>query len=289
VDPVVGVVGAGTMGSGIAITVARAGFRTIVVDQLDDQLATSRDQIAAFFDRSVAKGKLSTDERDAALERITHDTSLAPLAAADVVIEAVFERLDVKHALLGELDAVCPPATVYVTNTSTLSVTQIAAGTAHPERVVGMHFCNPAPLMPLIEVVRGLDTDDTTHDLAMDLSVRLGKQPISVGDTPGFIVNRFLLPYENDCIRALEAGLGSVEDLDQGLVLGLGYPMGPFTLLDIVGLDTHRAVSMSIYEQLKDPRFAPPPLVDRMIAAGRLGRKAGRGFYTYDTAGMFGT
>lgn len=283
-----GVVGCGTMGSGIAIVTARAGLETVVCDVTAERLADGRRRVEAFFDGGIRRGKLTPEQKAAAMGRISWVTDLAGLAGCQAVIEAVFESLEVKQELFGRLNAVCPPETVFVSNTSTLSVTAIAAGSGRPDRVVGMHFCNPAPLMKLVEVSRGLQTSDETFNLAHGLGARLGKVLVSTHDTPGFIVNLFLVPFENDCIRALEAGLGTVADIDKAIKLGLGYPMGTFELLDVVGLDIHYEVSMSLYRELKDPRFAPPPLVSRMIAAGHLGRKTGRGFYRYEGQTVFG-
>jgi len=275
----VGVLGAGTMGAGIAVTIARAGHRVVLRDLQDDRVARGLEEVRRFLDRSVEKGRLEAEARDAALAGLTGTTSLGDLAGCDIVVEAVSEDLGLKAATFAELDAVCRPETLFHTNTSTLSVTAIAAGSRHPERVVGTHYCNPAPLMRLVEVVRGRLTADAAVERTDAFLEGLGKRAVHTADVPGFIVNRFLVPFENDCIRALEAGMGTVESIDKAVELGLGYPMGTFRLLDIVGLDIHKAVSLSLYEQLRDPRFAPPPLVERMISAGHLGRKTGRGFY----------
>jgi 3-hydroxybutyryl-CoA dehydrogenase len=285
----VGVVGAGTMGIGIAVTVVRAGHCVVVRDLDDDRVQRGLDAVRRFLDRSVERGKLAAESRDHAFERLTGTTELAALEACDVVIEAVFEDVPLKQKLLGELDDVVRPDALIHTNTSTLSVTAIAAGSRHPERVVGTHYCNPAPLMKLVELVRGRLTSDDALQRTRAFLESLGKRAVLCADVPGFIVNRFLVPFENDCIRALESGMGTVESIDRAIELGLGYPMGTFRLLDIVGLDIHRAVSLSLYHQLRDPRFAPPPLVDRMISAGHLGRKVGRGFYDYADAGLMGT
>jgi len=285
----VGVVGAGTMGVGIAITVARAGHTTIVRDLSDAHVEQGLARIRQFLDRSVELGKLPAAQRDAALASLRGTTTLDVFADCDVVIEAVFEDTALKAGLFGQLDAICRPDTLFHTNTSTLSVTAIAAGSVHPERVVGTHYCNPAPLMRLVEVVRAQKTGEDTYRRTMAFVEGLDKVPVTTRDTPGFLVNRFLLPFENDCIRALEAGMGTVESIDRAVKLGLGYPMGTFELLDVVGLDVHRAVSLSLYEQLRDPRCYPPPLVDRMISAGQLGRKTGQGFYRYERAGLFGS
>ena len=277
------------MGTGIAITTLLPGHHVTLVDLHPEPLARGLAHIERFLRRSVELGKLNAAAADDALARLGSATDLKAAEGSDVVIEAVFEDVEVKRDLFSRLDDVCGPDTLFHTNTSTLSVTAIASGSRHPERVVGTHYCNPAPLMKLVEVAPGLRTGEKELRRTHEYIEGLGKLPLETKDTPGFIVNRFLIPYENDCIRSLEAGLADVATLDAALKLGLGYPMGPFTLLDIVGLDLHRAVSMSLYTQLHDPRFAPPPLVDRMIAAGHLGRKAGRGFYTYDDERLFGT
>lgn len=285
----VGVIGGGTMGVGIAVVMARAGHEVVLRDLDDERVDQGLEQVRRFFDRSVEIGKLSAVDRDAMLAPLTGTTDLGDLANCDVVVEAIFEDVDLKARTFGDLDDICGPETLFHTNTSTLSVTAIAAGSRHPDRVVGTHYCNPAPLMSLVEVVRGLRTSDDAYHRTMEFVTGLRKQPVTTGDTPGFLVNLFLVPFENDCIRALESGFGTVESIDRAVKLALGYPLGTFQLLDIVGLDIHRSVSMSLYEQLRDPRFAPPPLVDRMISAGQLGRKVGEGFYTYETVGTFGT
>jgi 3-hydroxybutyryl-CoA dehydrogenase len=277
------------MGTGIAITALVAGHDVTLIDLHADALERGLAHVERFLRRSVELDKLDATAGEAARQRLRVDATLEAASSADVVIEAVFEDADVKRALFARLDDVCGPDTLFHTNTSTLSVTVVAGGSRHPERVVGTHYCNPAPLMKLVEIAPGLRTGDKELRRTLDYVEGLGKTPLETKDTPGFIVNRFLIPFENDCIRELEAGLGDAATIDSAVKLGLGYPMGPFTLLDIVGLDVHRAVSMSLYRQLRDPRFAPPPLVDRMIAAGHLGRKTGRGFYTYDDQRQFGS
>lgn len=277
----VGVLGAGTMGSGIAITVARVGHEVIVRDISEERVEGGLAQLKKFLDRSVEKGRLSAERRDEAVASTSGTMELEALAGCDVVIEAIFEDETLKAETFGQLDEICGPETLFHTNTSTLSVTGIAAGSRCPERVVGTHYANPAPLVDLVEVTRGRLTSDEALRKSVEFVEGLGKRVVFTKDSPGFILNYFLVPFENDCIRALEAGMGTVESIDKAVTLGLGYPMGTFTLLDIVGLDIHKAVSMSLYEQLRDPRFAPPPLVDRMISAGHLGRKTGKGFYDY--------
>jgi 3-hydroxybutyryl-CoA dehydrogenase len=284
----VGVVGAGTMGSGIAVVIAQGGYRTIVCDLDEKNLERGLDTARSFLHKSVEKGKLTQEAGQAAIAKLSGTTALAGLADADVVIEAVFEDLCVKQQLWSDLDAVVSPETLFHTNTSTLPVTGIAAGSKHPNRVVGTHYCNPAPLMKLVEVARGRYTDEDAYQRTVGFMNSLGKVSVTVKDRPGFIVNRFLIPWENNVIRALAAGLGTVESIDLAVVKALGHPMGPFRLLDIVGMDIHKEVAMRLYEQFRDPRFAPPPLVDQMIAAGDLGRKTGRGFYTYNDSGLFG-
>jgi 3-hydroxybutyryl-CoA dehydrogenase len=284
----IGIVGLGTMGSGIAITSLLSGHDTVAREVDDDRLRAGVERVRAFFEGGVRRGKLIEEQRDAALGRLQPVIDLQDLAGCDVVIEAVHEDLAAKVELFGTLDNVCGPEAVFATNTSTLSVTGIAAGSRRPDRVIGTHFCNPAPLMKLVEVVRGRLTSERTYERTLEFVASLDKVAVTTEDTPGFLVNLFLVPFENDCIRALEAGRGTVESIERMVTSGLGHPMGPFTLLDVVGLDIHRAVSMSLYDQLRDPRFAPPPLVDRMIAAGHLGRKTGRGFYDYGAAGGFG-
>jgi 3-hydroxybutyryl-CoA dehydrogenase len=287
-DLTVAVLGAGTMGAGIAVVAARAGHRTILRDVSEDALQRGLENATAFLDKSESLGKLTTEEAGAARDNLRGSTDLADVAPADVVVEAVFEDLELKQRLLGELDDVVSEDVLVHTNTSTLSVTAIAAGTQRPDRVVGTHYCNPAQLMKLVEVAEGRHTAPKATARSREFLEGVGKTTVLTKDRPGFIVNRFLIPWENNCIRALEAGHGTAESIDRAVVGALRHPMGPFQLLDVVGLDIHQAVSMRLYEQLHDARFAPPPLVDRMVAAGDLGRKTGRGFYTYDSRRSFG-
>lgn len=284
----VAVLGAGTMGSGIAIVATRAHHRTLIHDLTDERVQRGIDTVHAFLDKSVKLGRLSPEDGAAAKQRVTGTTELKDLADTDVVIEAIFESLAVKQELFAELDDIVSDTTLFHTNTSTLSVTGIAAGSKRPERVVGTHYCNPAPLMKLVEVATGRHTADWALAATNDYLASVGKTTVLTKDRPGFIVNRFLIPWENRCIRALEAGLGTKEDIDTAVTGALGHPMGPFRLLDIVGLDIHQQVATRLYEQLREPRFAPPPMVERMVAAGDLGRKTGRGFYTYDDTRLFG-
>jgi 3-hydroxybutyryl-CoA dehydrogenase len=285
----VAVLGSGTMGSGIATVMARGGLPTVLYDIDEGRLARGVQTARGFFGKSVELGKMSAQEADAAIARLTGTTSLKDAADAGVVIEAIYEDLAAKRELFAELDSLTGDDTLFHTNTSTLSVTAIAAGSRRPERVVGTHYCNPAPLMKLVEVADGRHTAGWAHEATLEFLAGLGKTTVVTKDRPGFIVNRFLIPWENSCIAALESGLGTIESIDAAVTGALGHPMGPFRLLDIVGLDVHHQVASRLYEQLRDPRFYPPPMVERMVAAGDLGRKTGRGFYTYDDSRLFGS
>ena len=284
----VGVAGSGTMGAGIAIVAARAGYKTIVFDTRQAALDSARKQTAGFFAKSVERKKLTQDQVDKIMGDLSGTTSLADMAACDIVIEAVFENLKVKHDLLAQLNKACKPEALFASNTSTLSITEIAAGSGRDEKFVGMHFCLPAQLMKLIEMSPGLRTSDETFDAAWDFAKALGQIPVKTKDNPGFILNYFLVPFNNDAIRLVEAGVAAPADIDRAIKVGLGYPMGPLELLDLVGLDTHLLVAEALYSSTHEPRAAVPALVKRMIAAGQLGRKTGQGFYTYKTNAMFG-
>ena len=273
----VGVVGLGTMGAGIAQLCVEAGIETVGREVSLELGERARDRIAHFLTRKVEKGQLESFE----LERLGLTTDVGDLADCDVVIEAIVEDLAPKQELFRELERVCRADAVLATNTSALSVTEIASATASPERVVGMHFFNPAPLMPLVEIVRAELTGDAAFEQAFALTERLGKHPIRCHDTPGFVVNRVLIPLLNDCVRVLDEARVSVEDLDAGMKHGAGWPMGPCELLDLVGLDVHVHASEALYEKTREPRMAPPPRIVAMRNAGLLGRKSGRGFYTY--------
>jgi 3-hydroxybutyryl-CoA dehydrogenase len=277
----VGVVGLGAMGSGIAQLAIEAGFETVghEVDLLRAEAA--RDRIAHFLTRKVEKGRLDQAARDTAVGRLHLTTELADLAGCDVVIEAAFEDLAVKHQLFRELEGVLADDAIVATNTSALSVTEIASVLERPGRAVGMHFFNPAPLMPLVEIVRAERTADDVFEAAFTLGGQLGKTPIRCSDTPGFVVNRVLIPLLNDCVRVLDETGVTPEDLDAGMRYGAGWPMGPCALLDLVGADVHVHASEALYEKLREPRMAPPPRLVRMLQAGKLGRKTGEGFYTY--------
>jgi 3-hydroxybutyryl-CoA dehydrogenase len=277
----IGVVGLGAMGSGIAQLAVEAGFETVGREVDAERGEAARGQIAHILTRKVEKGTLEQDARDAAVERLRVTTELTDLADCDVVIEAAFENLAVKHELFGALEAVVRDDAILATNTSALSVTEIASVLARPERAVGMHFFNPAPLMPLVEIVRAERTGETTFETAYELGAKLGKTPIRCTDTPGFVVNRVLIPLLNDCVRVLDEAGVTPEDLDAGMTFGAGWPMGPCALLDLVGADVHVHASEALYEKLREPRMAPPPRLVRMLQAGKLGRKTGEGFYRY--------
>lgn len=284
----VGVAGSGTMGAGIAIVAARAGFRTIVFDTRADALERARKQTESFFAKSVERKKLTGEQVEKIMAGLSGTSDIAGLGECDIVIEAVFEDLQVKHALCGELDKVCPPHTIFASNTSTLSITEIAAGSGRDARCVGMHFCLPAQLMKLVEMSPGLRTSDESFQKAWDFCKALGQIPVKTKDNPGFILNYFLIPFNNDAIRLVEAGVAAPADIDRAVKTGLGYPMGPLELLDLVGLDTHLLVAEALYASTHEPRAAVPALVKRMIAAGQLGRKTGQGFYAYRGNAMFG-
>lgn len=277
----VGVAGAGQMGSGIAQAAAAAGVPTIVRDVSEAALRRGEAAVRSSLDRLAEKGKITPATRDGALARLTWSTVLADLAECDLIVEAVPEDPALKRELWRELDHRCPQATIFASNTSSLSITEMAAATGRPERFVGLHFFNPVPLMPLVEVVRGLTTSAETFDAAMAFVRRLGKEPIVARDRSGFIVNRLLVPYLLDAVRALEQGVGSVTDIDRGMQLGAGHPMGPFALLDLVGLDTTLSIGEIMFQEYREPRYAPPALLRRMVTAGLFGRKSGRGFYDY--------
>jgi 3-hydroxybutyryl-CoA dehydrogenase len=277
----VGVVGLGAMGSGIAQLAVEAGFDTVGREVELARAEQARDQIAHFLTRKVEKGTLEQGARDAAVERLSVTTELPDLEGCDLVIEAAFEDLAIKHELFRALEDVVRDDAILATNTSALSVTEIASVLKHPARAVGMHFFNPAPLMPLVEIVRAERTADDVFEAAFDLGVKLGKMPIRCSDTPGFVVNRVLIPLLNDCVRVLDEAGVTPEDLDAGMKHGAGWPMGPCELLDLVGADVHVHASEALYEKLREPRMAPPPRLVRMLKAGKLGRKTGEGFYTY--------
>jgi 3-hydroxybutyryl-CoA dehydrogenase len=277
----VGVLGCGLMGSGIAQSAAVAGYSTVVRDVSEAFLASGRAAIRKSLAKLVEKGRLDAPSRDAALDRLAFTTDLGDVGGCDLVIEAVTEDLELKNALWRELDARCPAATIFASNTSSLSIADMAAATSRPDRFIGLHFFNPVPLMPLVEVVRTVTTSGETFDAALEFSRRLGKEPIVARDRSGFIVNLLLVPFLLDAIRALERGVGTTADIDRGMQLGCGHPMGPLALADFVGLDTTARIADIMYAEYREPRYAPPPLLRRMVTAGLHGRKSGRGFYDY--------
>ena len=278
----VGVVGLGTMGAGIAQLCIQAGLETVGREVTLELAERAQGGIAHFLGRAVEKGTLDAAERDAALGRLRLTAELSDLAGCDVVIEAIVEELGPKRELFAALGGIVRPDAVLATNTSALSVTEIAAAASRPERVVGMHFFNPAPLMPLVEIVRAELSSDGAVETAYALGQRLGRNPIRCHDTPGFVVNRVLIPLLNDCIRVLDESRVAPEDLDTAMTNGAGWPMGPCTLVDLVGIDVHVHASEALYEKLREPRMAPPPRLVAMKNAGLLGRKSGRGFFSYD-------
>ena len=277
----VGVLGGGLMGGGIAQVVAQAAFTTVVREVSDALAQRARASIEKSLARGLARGKVSAEQRDEALRRLFVTARIDELADCDVVIEAVVEDLAVKNALWKELDALCPPHTIFASNTSSLTIAAMAAATARADRMVGLHFFNPVPAMQLVEVVRTVTTSAETFDRAFAFARALGKEPIAAKDNSGFVVNLLLVPYLLDAITQLERNVASVEDIDRGMTLGTGYPMGPFTLLDFVGLDTIYKIAEIMFDEYRERRYAPPPLLKRMVLAGMYGRKSGRGFYDY--------
>jgi 3-hydroxybutyryl-CoA dehydrogenase len=277
----VGVAGCGLMGAGIAQVCAEAGYPVLVREVSDALLKKGLGRIESFLARAVEKGKLPEERKQEVLGRIEGTTDTAGFEGCDIVIEAVIESLAEKTKLFEALDAACPEPTLFASNTSSLSITEMAAGSGRPDRFVGLHFFNPVPLMKLVEVVRSPLTSPEAYETAFAFAGSLGKTPIRAGDKTGFVVNRLLVPYLLDAIRALEEGVASVPDIDEGMRLGCGHPMGPFTLLDFIGLDTTYSIANIMFDEFRERRFAPPPLLKRMVQAGMLGKKAGRGFYDY--------
>jgi 3-hydroxybutyryl-CoA dehydrogenase len=278
----VGVLGCGLMGSGIAQVCAAAGYKTIVRELDESFLNKGLGRIKKFLDDGVAKGKVVAAARDTTLGNLSGATEVNALKDCDLVIEAIIENLDEKRTTYAALEKVVGGHTIFLSNTSSLCITELAAATTRPDRFGGLHFFNPVPIMKLVEVIRALTTSDDTYRTVFAFAQSLGKEPITAPDRPGFIVNRLLVPYLLDAIRAYENGLGTLADIDKGMKLGCGYPMGPFTLLDFVGLDTTYYIANIMFEEFREPAYAPPPLLKRMVLAGRLGRKSGQGFYKYE-------
>ncbi len=279
----VGVLGCGLMGSGIAQVSAAAGYQTIVREVDETFLDKGLGRVTKFLGDGVGKGKVTPEARDMTLGNLSGTTTLDALKDCDLVIEAIIENLEEKRQTYAALETIVKDHTIFLSNTSSLCITELAAATKRPDRFGGLHFFNPVPLMKLVEVIRALTTSDGTYQTVFAFAQSLGKEPITAPDRPGFIVNRLLVPYLLDAIRAYENGLGTLEDIDKGMKLGCGYPMGPFTLLDFVGLDTTYYIANIMFEEFREPAYAPPPLLKRMVLAGRLGRKSGRGFYAYQT------
>jgi 3-hydroxybutyryl-CoA dehydrogenase len=277
----VGVVGCGLMGAGIAQVAAAAGFHTVVREVSGEIVEKGLKNIDKNLARLVEKGALDESKKGEIRGRLKGTTALEDLKDCDVVIEAIIEQLPAKRELFGALDALCPPATIFASNTSSLTITEIATATKRPERFVGLHFFNPVPVMKLVEVVRTIATDPAVYEEMVAFGAKLGKTPVRAHDSTGFIVNRLLVPYLLDAIRALEEGVGSIEDIDNSMRLGCGHPMGPLTLLDFVGLDTTYYIANIMFDEFRERRFAAPPLLKRMVLAGWNGRKSGRGFYDY--------
>jgi len=279
----VGVLGCGLMGSGIAQVAASAGFETIVREVSDELIQKGFLGIEKSLGRFAEKGTITADDQKAIRDRLSGTTSFADLADCDIIIEAIIENLDEKRKTYAELDRICRPDTIFASNTSSISITAMMTATSpeRQQRFIGLHFFNPVPMMKLVEVVRTILTDDAVYEQGIEFGKRLGKVTVRAGDRSGFIVNRLLVPYMLDAIRALEEGVGSIVDIDTSMKLGLGYPMGPFTLGDFVGLDTTYYIAEIMFDEFREKRFAPPPLLKRMVLAGLYGRKSGRGFYDY--------
>jgi 3-hydroxybutyryl-CoA dehydrogenase len=277
----VGVAGCGLMGSGIAEVAAKAGMDVLVREVDEGAVEGGRKRIQKSLDRAVQKEKMTAEDRDRVMERIRFTTEVEELADRDLVIEAVVEDLSAKNDLFGKLDDLCPEHTIFASNTSSLPITEMAAAVKRADRVVGLHFFNPVPVMKLVEVVRTIATSDETFEAAYAFAGKLGKEPIAAKDNSGFVVNLLLVPYMLDCIRQLERGVATIEDIDKAMVLGCGYPMGPFTLCDFVGNDTTLRIAEIMFDEYREERYAPPPLLRRLVSMGRYGRKSGKGFYDY--------
>ena len=278
----VAVIGAGTMGSGIAQVFAQAGYRVTLVDILQEQLASGLEGIRRRTERLVAKGRIDGDEQKAVMARIMTTRTLADAAQAGLVLEAIVEKADAKEQVLSAIDADAPAETILASNTSSISITRLASATRRPDRVIGMHFVNPAPVMKLVEVIRGLATSDETYATVVDLVRGLGKTPITVKDSPGFVLNRLLIPMINEACYLLMEGIAGREDIDAAMRVGANHPMGPLALADLVGVDICLAIMEVLHRELGDDKYRPCPLLQRMVSSGHMGRKTGRGFYAYD-------
>ena len=277
----VGVLGCGLMGSGIAQVSAQSGYDVVIREVNQDLLDKGLGNIEKFLQKGVENGKTNESDMKKALSKITGTVDIGDLSDCDIVIEAIIENMDLKGAVYKELSEACKPETIFASNTSSLSITEMASHTNRPDKMVGIHFFNPVPIMKLVEVARCVTTSDESFDTAFEFAVSLGKTPVKCGDSTGFIVNRLLVPYLLDAIRQLENGLATIEDIDSAMKLGVGYPMGPFTLLDFVGIDTTLYIADIMFNEFKQHQYSAPPLMRRMVHAGFFGRKTGKGFYNY--------